>query len=272
MPPHFQSGIGGPSRPLRNAAPHRSRSLTATNLYSKIQNPKSAIACCLLILLGGCPGPQPGGNGTSGRPSLAGVKLRLLVVGDPQLAAAARQSQGEWNAQTGSEFQVESITEQRFGPTDPLRADALICPSYQLGTLAEQELLRPIPKSLLQGNVGDWSDVFELLRRSEATWAGVPLAVPFGSPVFTFNLVFSGTYDIVYYQYEECHHYIYGGQVQGSVNDSTVNLNLRPARKTDCYGETISPSYQPEFSSTCTLSTDGDSMRCGDAQCSRMSS
>ncbi len=136
-------------------------------------------------MLGGCLGPQPDGNGTSGRPSLAGVKLRLLVVGDPELAAAARQSQGEWNTQTGSELQVESITEEQFGDTAPLRADALICPSYQLGTLAEQKLLRPIPKTLLQGNLGGWSDVFELLRRSEATWAGEPLAVPFGSPVFT---------------------------------------------------------------------------------------
>jgi len=154
------------------------------NPKSEIRNPKSALACCLLLLLAGCSGPQSNGNGTSGGTPLADVKLRLLVVGDPELAAAVGQLRGEWNAQTGSELQVESITEVQLGQGDPLAADALVCPSWQLGPLAEQGLLAPIPASLLQANAGDWSDVFELLRRSEATWVGEPLAVPFGSPVF----------------------------------------------------------------------------------------
>jgi multiple sugar transport system substrate-binding protein len=109
----------------------------------------------------------------------------LLVVGDPELAAAARRLSGEWNAQTGSEFHLETITEEQFGDSHRLTADALICPSCQLGTLAERKLLRPVPKRLLQGDAGDWSDIFELLRLSEATWASQTLAVPFGSPVLT---------------------------------------------------------------------------------------
>jgi len=157
---------------------------SATNPKSQIPNPKSAVAYCLLLLLAGCSGPQSDGNGTSGGTPLADVKLRLLVVGDPELAAAVGQLRGEWNAQTGSDLQVESITEVQLGQSDPLAADALICPSWQLGLLAEQGLLTPIPESLLQANAGDWSDVFELLRRSEAAWVGEPLAVPFGSPVF----------------------------------------------------------------------------------------
>ena len=115
---------------------------------------------------------------------MAGVTLRLLVVGDPELAAAVGRLRGEWSTQTGSEFQVESIAEVQFGQGDPPAGDAFICPSCQLGPLAEQGLLAPIPESLLQANASDWSDVFELLRRSEATWVGEPLAVSFGSPVF----------------------------------------------------------------------------------------
>jgi multiple sugar transport system substrate-binding protein len=115
---------------------------------------------------------------------LTGVKLRLLVVGDPELAAAAGKLSGEWNAQTGAEFQVESTTEAEFGQREPRAGDLLICPSWQLGPLAEQGLLVPVPTGLLQADAGDWSDVFELLRRSEAAWVDEPLAVPFGSPVF----------------------------------------------------------------------------------------
>ncbi|UCG08308.1 MAG: hypothetical protein JSV83_06575, partial [Desulfobacterales bacterium] len=65
------------------------------------------------------------------------MKLRLLVVGDPELATAAGQLQGEWSGQTGSNFQVLSMTEKQFGDADQLAADAVICPSHELGTLAE---------------------------------------------------------------------------------------------------------------------------------------
>jgi multiple sugar transport system substrate-binding protein len=136
--------------------------------------------------LSGCPGPKSDGNGTADGPALAGVELRLLVVDDrPELAAAARQLRGEWNAQTGSEFQVESITQEEFDDTAPLAADAVICPSHQLGTLAEQKLLTPVPERLLEGDVASRQDVFRLLRHGEATWVGQPLGVPFGSPVLT---------------------------------------------------------------------------------------
>jgi ABC-type glycerol-3-phosphate transport system substrate-binding protein len=180
--------------------PFRGASTLGECNESSIPNPKSAIACCLLLLLAGCSSPGPDGGGASPGPALAGVKLRLLVVGDPELAAAVRQLQGEWNAQTGSEFQVESITRQQFDAGAPLSADALICPSHELGPLAERKLLSPIPKESLQASVaqptfgrrpaslslaaGDWFDVFEVLRLSEAAWVGEPLAVPFGSPVF----------------------------------------------------------------------------------------
>jgi len=61
-----------------------------------------------------------------------------------------------------------------------LSADAVICPSYQLGTLAERKLIAPLPKDLPR----QWSGIFDVLRLAEATWGPDVAAVPFGSPVF----------------------------------------------------------------------------------------
>jgi multiple sugar transport system substrate-binding protein len=148
-------------------------------------------AGCLLLLLAGCPdgGTRPRDDARSDGPKLAGVDLRLLVVDDPQLAAAVDALQGEWNAQTGSKFQVESITQQQFDDSDLADtnladADAVVCPSCQLGPLAERGMLSEIQEELLCGDVADRADVFPLVRRSEAVWAGETMAVPFGSPTF----------------------------------------------------------------------------------------
>jgi multiple sugar transport system substrate-binding protein len=190
MSSRSKPGTRGRSQGLCALSARRPRWPRITNRKSAIPNPKSqvpnptsAVACCLLVLLGGCEGPQSDGNGSSAVAPLAGVRLRLVVVDDPELAAAAKRLQGEWSAQTGSELQVESVAEEQFDGTNLPTADAFICPSHQVGPLAERRLITPIPLSLLQGNVGDWSDVFELLRLSEATWVGEAVAVPFGSPV-----------------------------------------------------------------------------------------
>ncbi len=148
------------------------------------------VAYCLLVLLAGCPGPESDGNRSTAEKPLAGVKLRLLVADDPELAAAAGLLQGEWNAQTGSEFQVESTTKRQLADADALAADAVICPLYLLGTLAERNLVVPIPEKLLPKKLlgragGDWSGIFELLKLREAAWGQQIQAVPFGSPVLT---------------------------------------------------------------------------------------
>ena len=145
-----------------------------------------SLVVLLALSLVGCPGPRPEANPAPGPTSLAGVKLRLLVVDDPELAAAAGRLRGEWNAQTGGEFEVELLTNEQPDGTAPLAADrfdAVVCPSHQLGPLAERGLLGPISEETLEGNFADWSDVFALLRRSEATWIDQTLGVPFGSPV-----------------------------------------------------------------------------------------
>jgi multiple sugar transport system substrate-binding protein len=231
------------------------------NLHSPIPSPpspiprKSAVACCLLLLLAGCSGPQPDGGRASPGAALAGVKLRLLVAGDPELAAAVRQLHGEWNAQTGSEFQVESTRQQQFDAGVPFSADALICPSHEMGPLAERKLLAPIPQSLLRVNAGDWSDVFELLRLSEAAWVGKPLAVPFGSPVF-----------VCYYradlleklgrqppktwaEYQELAELLARRQNLGAAEEKGVRSNL-PERPQGCFAQIGPDPLFPAWSGT----------------------
>lgn len=140
----------------------------------------SAVVC---LALAGCPRPEAGTNGSPDSTPLAGVKLRLLVVDDPAMAAAVGRLQGEWEAQTGSEFQVEQTTEEELNKAERLPADAVICPSYLLGALAERKLIAPLPKKSTGHDGGQSAGVFELLGLRQAAWGTDIYAVPFGSPV-----------------------------------------------------------------------------------------
>ncbi len=144
----------------------------------------------LALLVTGCPQATEGPEEPVSSQSLAGVSLKLLVAGDPQIAAAAQRLQGEWTAQTGSDFQVDSISEEDLTEADTIEADALICPSYQLGVLAQRKLVSRLPGSLLPRKLlpegaDHWSDVFELQKLREVAWGDDVVAVPFGSPVLT---------------------------------------------------------------------------------------
>ena len=143
-------------------------------------------ACCLLLVLAGCPDSQPQGDpeSPSDRPPLAGVTIRLGVVDDPQLATAAERLRGEFKARYDAEFEVESIDLEELAGAKGLSADALICPSDQLAALARQKLIAPLPEDLRRFGSPEWADVFVLLKHREATWGGKVYGVPFGSPAF----------------------------------------------------------------------------------------
>jgi multiple sugar transport system substrate-binding protein len=114
---------------------------------------------------------------------LAGAKLRLVVVADPAMASIVRQLQGEWNAQTGAEVDVEEATEKTLASGDSLPGDAVLCPSHLLGPWAERRLVAPVPDKLLRAGASNWPEIFEQVRIHTATWRGDPVTVPFGSPV-----------------------------------------------------------------------------------------
>ena len=114
---------------------------------------------------------------------LVGVKLQLVVVDDPAIANAVRGFRDEWNAQTGAEVEVVETTEKQIAAAEPLPGDAVICPAYLLGPLAEAKRLAPVPHSLTRDPNGPWSQTFELLRNQEAVWGNDVYGVPLGSPV-----------------------------------------------------------------------------------------
>jgi multiple sugar transport system substrate-binding protein len=169
MPNHQ---ITNPSRAIGNVTTARSRLSIAHYLLPTL----------LCLLLAGCARDESASQQPVKRP-LEGVKLRLTVVDDPALAAAILRVRGEWNVQTGSEFQVEETTEKALLEADKIDADAVICPSHMLGVLCERELLAPVPAKTLKGS--QWTGIFDLLKLREAAWGGQTMAVPFGSPLLT---------------------------------------------------------------------------------------
>lgn len=139
----------------------------------------------LLLLLAGCPTVTPEDEDPAANLSSKGVKLRLAVVDDPALAAAVRQLQGEWNAQTGAEFTVESLSLKELQAAKALEADAIVLPSADVGPLAVKKQIAKLPESLVASNSPMWTEIFSQLRVRETTWGNAPVAVPFGSPVLT---------------------------------------------------------------------------------------
>lgn len=116
---------------------------------------------------------------------LEGVTLKLLVVGDDALAQSIGRLRGEWQAQTGSLLEIEQRSEAELASGPTLNADAVIYPSYCLGSLAERELLAPIPQAALTDPELAWSDIFERDKSAEITWGTTVFAVPLGSPSLT---------------------------------------------------------------------------------------
>jgi len=113
------------------------------------------------------------------------VTLKLLVVGDDALAQSILRLRGEWQAQTGSQLEIEQYTEAELASAPALSADAVIYPSYCLGALAERELLAPIAQAALGDSELAWGDIFERDKSSEVTWGTTIYAVPLGSPALT---------------------------------------------------------------------------------------
>jgi ABC-type glycerol-3-phosphate transport system substrate-binding protein len=144
----------------------------------RVCRPVSLLLLILPVFFAGCPTEK---KETTKRP-LEGVSLRLAVVDDPALAKAVARMQGEWNAQTGSTFQVTELTEKDLERADGLPADAAICPSCLVGVLAERNWLAAAPENVLHS--AQWGEIFDLEKLREAAWGGSTVAVPFGSPLF----------------------------------------------------------------------------------------
>jgi multiple sugar transport system substrate-binding protein len=134
------------------------------------------------VVLAGCTPKSE--TQTPSRPPSAGGKLKLAIIDDPALGGAVAKLRGEWHGQTGGDFEVVPITLAEISVAGPLPWDAVICPSAQLGELAERDRILPVPKELIDDRQSGWGEIFSLLRVREAAWGNRVMAVPFGSAIF----------------------------------------------------------------------------------------
>jgi multiple sugar transport system substrate-binding protein len=139
----------------------------------------------LFVLQSGCSSKDANPE-TDSTKRLVGVKLKLVVVDDPAIAAAAKRLKDEWNAQSGAEVEVTECKEKDLIDAESLPGDAVICPAHLLGRLADAKRLAPVPHNIAQNPDphNAWSQNFPLLRNQEAAWGSEVYGVPLGSPVF----------------------------------------------------------------------------------------
>ena len=106
------------------------------------------------------------------RRALAGVRLKLLVVDDPGLAAAAERLRGEWHSSTGAEFEIFEMTEAELRTAEQIECDAVVFPTHDLGELADRGWLLPFPhprdrRSRFRTRLARH---FETIRKTETVW------------------------------------------------------------------------------------------------------
>src|SRR5215471_11697725 len=90
----------------------------------------------LAIAMSGC-----GGNSNppaANEPKPTPRTLRLAIVDDPALAAAAERLRGEWQAQSASELKVQSLSTADAMAANRIEADAIVYPTALVGPLAER--------------------------------------------------------------------------------------------------------------------------------------
>jgi multiple sugar transport system substrate-binding protein len=146
-----------------------------------------ALLLLALLSLAGCGSNDPAAERVGEAPAhlpFEGVRLRLLVVDDRELAEAIGRLRGEWRGATGAELEIIQTTESGLLDATALDADAAIYPANDLGLLVENDWLLPLAQQSLAGRETDWPDIFEADKTHDACWGGEVYGIPFGSPVF----------------------------------------------------------------------------------------
>jgi multiple sugar transport system substrate-binding protein len=138
----------------------------------------------LLAAAGGCARNSPTDESRP-KPKAPPSPIRLLVVDDSALAKSVGRLKTEWQARTGGALEIKEVPAVELLTAELLGGDAVIYPSHQLGTLAERDLIVPVPEEILKSPALDWPDVLELIQVAESTWGQRVFAIPFGSPLLT---------------------------------------------------------------------------------------
>jgi hypothetical protein len=203
-----------------------------------------AILKLLLVALGlglaffwGCernrsPSPPAGQTVASQR---AAVRLTVLVVDDPELAAGVSLLRGEWAERSGGELVVQEMTLDELLDAEQLTADLIIYPSRHVGTLVSRDWLRPVRDSVLQDDEFSFDDLLPLVRNEVMRYGGQVVAVSLGeSPLV---LAWRGDVESVPHTWQRL-----DKQLPPQTNDSewVVELIARAA----CYAD---PRYRAEL-------------------------
>lgn len=145
------------------------------------------LALCGLVLaclLSGCSGPAAPSpkqaDEAKDEVKATGVALKLAVIDDVRLSAAIRELAGEWKARAGDPLEVIDL---ESGKLDQLEADAVLYPTWLLGTLVDRGLLSPATAAWRASPGLAWDDLFEPARQREGAYGeGTLYGIPLGSP------------------------------------------------------------------------------------------
>ena len=112
----------------------------------------------------------------------AAVKLTIMVVDDPEIAAGIGMLRGEWAERSGGELIVQQWTSQQLNGAEELTPDLVIYPSRYLGALVDRQWLRPVRKSLSEDGELNLQDIYPLLRNRVMRFGGEIFGLSLGEP------------------------------------------------------------------------------------------
>jgi multiple sugar transport system substrate-binding protein len=129
----------------------------------------------------------------------AGQTVSVSVPQELGLGESWKPILDEWSEQTGASFRfipVPPSAPSRAGDIAPgqglasgdaiASGDLYVVPFDQLGELAADNAIAPLPRALLESDATiGWLDFFSGLRRGVLTIGGAPSVVPFSCPVLT---------------------------------------------------------------------------------------
>jgi len=115
---------------------------------------------------------------TTALPPAQKVKLRVLVVDDPELGRAIER---DVRSRTEDDVEVAPVTLDNVVGASRLPADVVVFPTWLLGDFVERGLIRAPSDSLLESDSIAKRDILPLTRLYEMTWGGKVYALPLAS-------------------------------------------------------------------------------------------
>ena len=113
-------------------------------------------------------------------PARAAVKLAVLVVEDPELAAGLKLLRGEWSERSGGQMEVDGAATEDLLTAEHLPADLVVFPSRYLGALVARDALRAVRTSVLESETFARNDLLPLVRNRVLRYGDKVFALPLG--------------------------------------------------------------------------------------------